>query len=63
MQQDNRRLVSQAQTILNKVLKNRNKMIYVINSDGSFVEIQPGCTLLSMDRYQMETYVKSTERK
>ena len=53
----NRNLVSQAQTILNKVLEDKNEMVYVINSDGSFVEIQPGCTLLSMDRYQMEMYV------
>lgn len=58
-----RALTSQAQTIINKVFEDRNQMIYVINPDGSFVEIQPGCTLLSMDRYQMETYVKVTERK
>ena len=58
-----RALTSQAQTIINKVLEDRNQMIYAINPDGSFVEIQPGCTLLSMDRYQMETYVKVTERK
>lgn len=56
-------LTSQAQTIINKVLEGKNKMMYVINPDGSFVEIQPRCTLLSMDRYQMETYVKTTERK
>ena len=56
-------LVSQAQTTINKVLEDRNQMIYVINPDGSFVEIQPGCTLLSMDRYQMEIYIKTTERK
>lgn len=57
MQQDNKDLISQAQTIINKVLEDRNEMIYVINPDGSFVEIQPGCTLLSMDRYQMGTYI------
>lgn len=56
-------LTSQAQTILNKVLENRNTMMYAINPDGSFVEIQSGCTLLSMDRYQMEIYIKTTERK
>lgn len=56
-------LTLQAQTIINKVLKGKNKMMYVINQDGSYVEIQPGCTLLTVDRYQMETYVKTTERK
>lgn len=60
MQQDNKDLVSQAQTILNKVLENRNEMIYVINSDGSFIEIKPGCSLFNMQRYQMETYVGDT---
>lgn len=52
-----RALTSQAQTIINKVLEDRNQMIYAINPDGSFVEIQPGCTLLSMERYQMEIYI------
>lgn len=56
-------LTLQAQVIINKVLDSKNTMMYAINPDGSFVEIQPGCTLLSMDRYQMETYVKSMERK
>ena len=58
-----RALTSQAQTILNRITEDGRQMLYVINSDGSFVEIQPGCTLLSMDRYQMDTYVKTTERK
>lgn len=57
METVNRNLVSQAQTIINKVLEDRNEMIYVINSDGSFVEIKPGCSLLNMQRYQMEMYV------
>ncbi len=56
-------LTLQAQVIINKVLDSKNTMMYAINPDGSFVEIQPGCTLLSMDRYQMEMYVKSIERK
>ena len=56
-------LTLQAQTIINKVLERENTMMYAINPDGSFVEIQPGCTLLTMDRYQMEMYVKSIERK
>lgn len=50
-------LVSQAQTIINKVLEDKSQMIYAINPDGSFVEIQPGCSLLSMDRYQMAAYI------
>lgn len=53
----NKNLVSQAQTILNKVLEDENEMVYAINPDGSFVEIQPGCTLLSMGRNQMVMYV------
>ena len=52
-----RALTSQAQTILNRITEDGRQMLYAINSDGSFVEIQPGCTLLSMDRYQMEIYV------
>lgn len=56
-------LTSQAQAIINKVLGNRNEMMYIINPDGSLMEIQPGCTLLSMERYQMEMYIKTTERK
>ena len=56
-------LTLQAQVIINQVLERKNTMMYAINPDGSFVEIQPGCTLLSMDRYQMEMYVKSIERK
>lgn len=56
-------MTCQAQAIINKVLEGKNTMMYAINPDGSFVEIQPGCTLLSMDRYQMETYVKTIERK
>lgn len=56
-------LTYQAQALINEVLKGKNKMMYIINQDGSFVEIQPGCTLLTVDRYQMETYVKTTERK
>lgn len=58
-----RALTSQAQNILNRITEDGRQMLYVINPDGSFVEIQPGCTLLSMDRYQMETYVKTIERK
>ena len=50
-------LTSQAQTILNKVLSGKNTMVYAINPDGNIMEIQPGCTLLSMERYHMETYV------
>lgn len=50
-------LTLQAQTIINKVLERKNTMMYVINPDGSLMEIQPGCTLLSMERYQMEIYV------
>ena len=53
----NANLARQAQTIINKILENKSEMIYAINPDGSFLEIQPGCTLLTMDRYQMETYV------
>jgi hypothetical protein len=52
-----RALTSQAQTILNRITEDGRQMLYAINPDGSFVEIQPGCTLLSMDRYQMEIYV------
>lgn len=52
-----RALTSQAQTILNKITEDGRQMIYAINPDGSFVEIQPGCSLLCMDRYQMETYI------
>ncbi len=52
-----RALTSQAQTILNRITEDGRQMLYAINPDGSFVEIQPGCTLLSMDRYQMEMYV------
>ena len=58
-----RALTSQAQTIINKITENGRQMIYVINPDGSFMEIQPGCTLISMERYQMEMYIKTTERK
>lgn len=50
-------LTLQAQTIINKVLERKNTMMYVINPDGSLMEIQPGCTLLNMERYQMEIYV------
>ena len=56
-------LTSQAQTIINKVLEGKNTMMYAINPDGSIIEIQPGCTLLSMKRYQMESYIKTAERK
>lgn len=56
-------LTSQAQTIINKVLEEKNTMMYIINSDGSLMEIQPGCSLISTGRYQMETYVKTAERK
>lgn len=56
-------LTSQAQTIINKVLENRNQMIYAINPDGSFMEIQPGCTLLNSERFKMEVYVNTAERK
>ena len=52
-----RALTSQAQTILNKILEDKSQMMYVINPDGSFVEIQPECTLLYMDRYKMETLI------
>ena len=55
-------LTFQAQANLNKVLEGKNTMVYAINPDGSIMELQPGCTLLTMDRYKMETYVK-TERK
>ena len=58
---DTNTLTLQAQTTINEILKGKNTMMYIINPDGSFVEIQPGCTLLCMERYQMEIYVK-TER-
>ena len=50
-------LTTQAQANLNKVLEGKNTMMYAINPDGSIMEIQPGCTLLTMERYKMETYV------
>ena len=56
-------LTTQAQANLNKALECKNTMVYAINIDGSIMELQPGCTLLCMDRYQMEVYVKTTERK
>lgn len=52
-----RALTSQAQTIANRITEDGSQMLYVINPDGSFMEIQPGCTLLSMTRYQMEIYI------
>lgn len=52
-----RALTSQAQTILNKITENGRQMMYAINPDGSLMELQPGCTLLNMDRYQMEAYI------
>ena len=52
-------LATQAQANLNKALECKNTMVYAINVDGSIMELQPGCTLLCMDRYQMETYVKT----
>lgn len=52
-----RALTSQAQTILNRITEDGKQMVYAINPDGSFVEIQPGCTLLNMERYQMEMYI------
>lgn len=52
-----RALTSQAQTILNRITEDGRQMVYAINPDGSFMEIQPGCTLLSMARYQMEIYI------
>ena len=56
---DTNTLTLQAQTTINEALKGKNTMMYVINPDGSFLEIMPGCTLLCMERYQMETYVKT----
>jgi len=53
----NANLISKAQTFINNFLKGKNTMLYAINPDGSFMEIQPGCTLLSMERYQMEIYI------
>ena len=50
-------LTAQAQANLNKVLECKNTMVYAINVDGSIMELQPGCTLLTMERYKMETYV------
>ena len=58
----NANLTSQAQTILNKVLEGKNTMVYAINPDGSLMEIQPGCTLLSMERYQMEIYIGGKDK-
>ena len=52
-----RALTSQAQTIINRITEGRNQMMYVINPDGSLMELQPGCTLLNMERYQMEAYM------
>lgn len=56
-------LTTQAQANLNKALECKNTMVYAINTDGSIMELQPGCTLLCMERYKMETYVKTTGRK
>ena len=56
-------LTAQAQTILNKILEGNNTAIYVINPDGSLMEIQPGCTLLNMERIKTETYVNTEERR
>lgn len=50
-------MTCQAQAIINKVLEGKNKMMYAINPDGSLMELQPGCTLLNMERYQMEAYI------
>ena len=52
-----RALTSQAQTIINKITETGRQMMYVINPDGSLMELQPGCTLLHMERYQMEAYI------
>lgn len=51
-------IISQAQKLINKLLEDRNQMIYAINPDGSIMEIQPGCILLDKQRYQMEKYIK-----
>lgn len=53
----NANLISKAQALINDFLKGKNTMLYAINPDGSIMEIQPGCTLLSMERYQMEMYI------
>ena len=53
--------IHQAQVLIDKVLENRNQMIYAINPDGSVMEIQPGCILLDTQRYQMETYIKGED--
>lgn len=50
-------LTSQAQTILDRITENGRQIVYAINPDGSFVEIQPGCSLISMERYQMEVLI------
>ena len=55
-------LTSQAQTILNKILEGNNTKMYVINPDGSFMEIQPECTLLNVNN-ETETYINTEERK
>lgn len=54
-------LISNAQVLINDFLGSKNKMVYAINPDGSFIELQQGCTLLSMERYQMEVYSKGNK--
>jgi hypothetical protein len=54
----NANLVSKAQTIINNFLGKPNRIIYAINPDGSVMELQPGVTLLSAERYRMEVFVK-----
>lgn len=53
----NENLTSKAQSIINKVLESKNAAIYAINPDGSIMELQGGCTLLNVDRNQMEIYI------
>ena len=54
-------IISQVQKLINKLLENRNTIIYAINPDGSVMELQPGCMFLDAKRYQMEEYIP--ERK
>ncbi len=52
-------IVRKVQFLIDSFLEGKNNMLYVINPDGSFMELQKGCTLLSKERYKMEVYIRS----
>ena len=51
-------MISKAEEVINSFLNGFGHSIYAINPDGSIFTLEPGCTLLTVERFHIEYSVE-----